>query len=489
MVTFGKKTLVVDFRSGPGRLDHRFRWKESFFAIWLAGLAAAAGAAALASGGGARADAVAGAAVGALLVGCGLYLYFNNKVFGPAERWKERVESREGLRTAPGDAGIFTPIASAVADRYEEALARLEEVLKGREERLREVETLQRHLEEAKSHLESKIQDLHSIYEVSTAIAATLDVEELFRIIPERVREILGLKDFCLLLYDPESRTLRCRASAGMPADVAAEFSIRPGEGISGRVFETGQPVYVPDVRLSPDFLYYGGRRSDVRSFMSVPLMSKGRAVGVLNVNHPEPNALDAESMATLRVLAAHIAIAIENAELFQFVKSLAAKDSLTLLYNHGAFHQRLQVELERAARYARPISVIMLDLDRFKEVNDTYGHLVGDRILVITGSVLSAHLRQSDVPARYGGDEFAVILPETDLVAASSIASRIAGGISQVRVETEKGQTISITASIGYATCPVDCKDRRRILEVADRLMYESKRQGPGGILGEQLP
>jgi diguanylate cyclase (GGDEF)-like protein len=273
-----------------------------------------------------------------------------------------------------------------------------------------------------------------------------------------------------------------------MASDLAGEFEIAPGEGVSGRVFETGEPVYLPDVRSSSEFLYYGGRRMDVRSFMCVPLLSKGKTIGVLNVHHSSPNAFDAESVATMRVLASYMAIAIENADLFHFVKTLAEKDSLTLLYNHGAFHEKLQIELERAARYGRALSVIMLDLDGFKEINDSYGHVVGDRILLMTAGVLCAHLRKSDIAARYGGDEFAVILPETDLAAATTIASRIAAGISEVRMDTGKGDTIPFTASIGYAACLPESRGRENILNVADRLMYESKRRGRGGVLGEQL-
>ena len=427
------------------------------------------------------------AVLGELFAAGGLYLFLEYKVFRPADRWRERISAAE-TEPIPVDAGVLSPLAAAAAGRYGRALVELERGIGEREEKLRQVEMLRRDLEETKDHLEAKIQDLRTIYEVSTAIAGTLDSDELFRILPERVMRTLGLNDFCILLYDPETRMLTCRAGAGQASDLAGDFRIAPGEGVSGRVFETGEPVYFTDVRSSSEFLYYGGRRMDVRSFMCVPLLSKGRAIGVLNIHHSSPNAFDAESVATMRVLASYLAVALENAGLFQFVKTLAEKDSLTLLYNHGAFHEKLQIELERAARYERTLSVIMLDLDGFKEINDAFGHLVGDRILLMTAGVLCAHLRKSDIAARYGGDEFAVILPETDLAAATTIASRIAAGLSDVRMDTGKGNVIRFTASIGYAACLPDSRGRENILNVADRLMYESKRRGRGGVLGEQL-
>jgi len=427
------------------------------------------------------------ALAGEIAAGIVLFLFLDSKVFRPAEEYLRELEDHSG-NGSPPCRGVLEPVAAGVSGRIQRDAGIMGARIRELEDAVRRIELLKRDLEETKSHLESKIQDLHSIYEVSTAIAGTLDAEELFHAIPERVMRTLGLNDFCILLYDAESRRLVLRSASGMSEADAAEISFGPGEGISWRVFEKGAPVYIPDVRDNAEFLYYNGKRMDVCSFMSVPMVSKGKAIGVLNVNHPEPNAFDAESLATMRVLATHIAIAIENAEMFRFVRTLADKDSLTLLFNHGAFHSRLLVELERAARYGHPLAVIMLDLDAFKEINDTHGHLVGDRILVMTAGVLCAHLRKSDIAARYGGDEFAVILPETDLAAASTIAGRIAAGISGVRLDASGDRVISFTASIGYAACGPESPDRESILGVADRLMFESKRRGPGGFLGERL-
>lgn len=348
--------------------------------------------------------------------------------------------------------------------------------------------TVFHHVERLRANLESNVQYLRTMAEVSTVIAGTLDPEELYRMIPERVMAKLGLNDFCIMLYSREAKRLVAKSVSVGGGGTMPGFTLAPGEGVAGKVFTTGEPAWIPDVRSSPDFLHYGGRRTDVRSFMCVPLVSKGKNIGVLMLNHPEPNAFEPELLPTMRVLASYIAIAIENAEMFGLVKSLAEKDSLTLLYNHGSFHEKLAIELERANRYVRPMAVIILDLDHFKEINDRYGHTTGDRVLALVAGVLGAHLRMTDIAARYGGDEFAVILPETDLSSAAVIAERIAEGISNVRLDIGGESVISFTASVGYASCNHDAPGRGEILNIADRLMYDTKRRGPGGVLGIQI-
>src|SRR5512134_545147 len=471
------------------RAQFRPGWRPVFALAWCALIAMTLAAAVLLGGTSTRAGAFfAAAAAGEVALGLVSAFLLERTVFRPVQRLREAVATAD-VDTIAAEKGPLAPLADAISDRMDRSVATLREAIRDREARLEQVERLRRALEETRGNLESSVQYLRTIAEVSTAITGILDLDELYRIIPERVMRKLGLNDFCIMLYSRETKRLVVRASAGGSCDSGASaFTLAPGDGIAGKVFSSGEPAWVPDVRSFPEFQYYGGSRKDVRSFLCVPLTSKGKSIGVLMLNHSEPNAFEPEILPTMRVLASYLAIAIENAELFGFVKSLAEKDSLTLLYNHGAFHEKLAIELERANRYGRPMSVIMLDLDGFKEINDRYGHMTGDRVLVLVAGALGAHLRKTDIAARYGGDEFAVILPETELPSAAVIAERISAGISNIRLDIGRESVVSLTASVGYAACASDSPRRGEILDTADRLMFESKRRGPGGVLGMRI-
>ena len=473
---------------GEGGFPDRSGWRVGFALAWC-GLLALTAATSLFLGGFSTAPGVflAGAAAGEFVLAVASSVLLEWTVFRHIQRLRVAVtEGPDG--PLPSVKGPLAPLAEAISARQERSVATLREAVRDREERLAQVERLRRALEETRTNLESNVQYLRTMAEVSAVIAGTLDPEELYRIIPERVMAKLGLTDFCIMLYSWETKRLVAKSISVGDGRTMPEFTLAPGEGVAGKVFVTGEPAWIPDVRSSPDFLNYGGRRTDVRSFMCVPLVSKGKNIGVLMLNHPEPGAFEPELLPTMRVLASYLAIAIENAGMFGLVKSLAEKDSLTLLYNHGSFHEKLAIELERANRYARPMAVIILDLDRFKEINDRYGHTTGDRVLALVAGALGAHLRKTDIAARYGGDEFAVILPETDLSSAAVIAERIAEGISNVRLDIGGESVISFTASVGYASCAPDAPGRGEILNIADRLMYDSKRRGPGGVLGIQI-
>jgi diguanylate cyclase (GGDEF)-like protein len=169
--------------------------------------------------------------------------------------------------------------------------------------------------------------------------------------------------------------------------------------------------------------------------------------------------------------------------ELSQRLRSLAYQDSLTELYNHRYFYEQLTHEVERALRYGRPVSVILLDLDRFKEVNDTYGHLMGDKLLTLLGRVIRDQVRSADIAARYGGDEFAIILPDTPLAAAQATAQKLASAIATGRTNAGSlSETLPLSASCGVSCAPDEARSVSELLQLADDRLYSAK----GGHAGK---
>jgi diguanylate cyclase (GGDEF)-like protein len=169
--------------------------------------------------------------------------------------------------------------------------------------------------------------------------------------------------------------------------------------------------------------------------------------------------------------------------ELSQRLRSLAYQDSLTELYNHRYFYEQLTHEVERALRYGRPVSVILVDLDRFKEVNDTYGHLMGDKLLTLLGRVIRDQVRSADIAARYGGDEFAIILPDTPLAAAQATAQKLASAIATGRTNAGSlSETLPLSASCGVSCCPDEARSVSELLQLADDRLYSAK----GGNAGK---
>jgi len=213
-----------------------------------------------------------------------------------------------------------------------------------------------------------------------------------------------------------------------------------------------------------------------------VPLVAKGESIGLIEIGLEGTRPVDGESLRFATTLANEAAMALENARLYEQARSLADRDPLTNFYNHRYLHERLGEELLRARRGRRPLSLLMLDLDDFKLVNDTLGHQVGDQVLRWSADLIRSALRESDVPARYGGDEFAVILPDADVEDAARVAERITVAFAAAGFHASERGSVPIGVSIGTAAFPGDARTAGDLIAIADADLYRAKRAGDAG-------
>jgi diguanylate cyclase (GGDEF)-like protein len=220
-----------------------------------------------------------------------------------------------------------------------------------------------------------------------------------------------------------------------------------------------------------------------MRTLAMLPLVAKGVSIGLVELLGRARIQLDGQRLALARTMANEAAMALENARLYEEARNLANRDPLTGFYNHRVLHERLGEELLRARRSRRPISLLMLDLDDFKLVNDSFGHQLGDRVLVWTAEKIRETLRATDVPARYGGDEFAIVLPETDADEAASAARRILDVFERDAFDREGRESLPVAISIGVATFPDDAASPTELIAAADQRLYRAKGSGGPGL------
>jgi len=233
------------------------------------------------------------------------------------------------------------------------------------------------------------------------------------------------------------------------------------------------QHRFIEDMRLLED---------GIRSYVLLPLNSRGRSIGILALGSESSGSYDDSTLARLQPLADAVALAFENVRLFQKTRELSITDEVTPLYNFRHFHQILDRELKLVDRYRSVLSLIFVDLDRFKPINDQYGHLRGSRTLREVGFLIRAAVRETDYPSRYGGDEFVIILPQTDHGAALLLAEKLRRLFEGHTFLQEEGINARIGCSLGIATYPADASTKEALIRLADQRMYEDKENRKAG-------
>ncbi|MBI2561149.1 MAG: sensor domain-containing diguanylate cyclase [candidate division NC10 bacterium] len=394
-------------------------------------------------------------------------------------------------RTAGGEGA--RPDDSALQQRVRELEAQVQG--QAREIRaLEKIESLQdgnRELEAENRTLREKVAELHTFLNLSKTLSATLNMEELFRLALHLIGRSLHVDAYSLMLLDEAGERLVVKAAFGLPEDGGPGLTLRLGEGISGLVAQTGQAMLVPDASAESRFLEQECFPQQHGSFICVPLRIKGREViGVLNAQKPEPHGFSLGDMDLFQAVANQVAAALENAQLYQRTKELSARDDLTGLFNRRHFFENLEKEIQRARRYRRVFSLLMLDLDDFKGYNDSHGHLRGDEALKEVARLLLANSRRADVVGRFGGEEFVVLLPEINKQGAAVVAEKMRAAVEQYAFfgrESQPGGRLTVT--LGLVTYPVDSEEGLELVDLADRALYAGKQQGGNRVSDSPAP
>jgi diguanylate cyclase (GGDEF)-like protein len=290
--------------------------------------------------------------------------------------------------------------------------------------------------------------------------------------------ESFGYTTCSILFVDREGKELHLQVHRGSDPRWARKTRFPIGEqGIPGWVAQNGQSYYAPDIRQDPlaGKSAAGKGVAGVRSQVAFPLIAEDQVIGVLDVRSPEVDAFPREVREALDALVTLAALAIYRARQDEKLHKLALTDDLTGLANHRGLAESLEREIARARRFGYPVSLVLVEIDKFKQVNDRYGHLRGDAALRAVAQTMRKVCRTMDVAARSGGDEFVLLLPQTPKIAAARVAERLRRQLAQHPF----GDEIRLTASLGVATMPSDESAAESLLEAADRAMYQVKRAG----------
>ncbi len=326
------------------------------------------------------------------------------------------------------------------------------------------------------AELKHQIERLALFHEVGKALASTLDLQKILQTIMEKISDFLQPDTWSLLMLDDKSQELYFEIAIGSGANKLKDVRLKVGEGIAGWVAEHGEPVLVENVKQDARFAQRFDEltQTDTHSVVCVPIKGREKVLGVIElVNLVGKESFRQEEIPILKNLADYAAIALENARYVQRIHELTITDDCTALYNARHLHFVLDAEIYRSSRYGYEFSVIFIDLDHFKQVNDTHGHLVGSKLLWMIGDLIKGHLRLIDYAFRYGGDEFVVLLPQTNKHNSLMVVRRIKDLLNSKFFFTEEGLNIKVTASFGVAGFPTDGRTRKEILRQADEAMY----------------
>ena len=328
-----------------------------------------------------------------------------------------------------------------------------------------------------KAQVEARVRELEMLHRLAETLSATLDLETRCRKVAELARARAPGAPFALLLLDPVSGDLVVGSGAGIPREMVGR-RLPAGAGLAGRAVAAGQPLVIEGGAMAEAWLPLGAAPP---AAVAVPMIHQSRCVGVMLYGLAGASAFDATEARLAASAAGLVATAIENARLHQSMVRLSQTDNLTGVQNRRQLFARLEAERERAARFGEPFSLLLLDIDRFRELNEAVGHVAGDAVLRQLAALLAREARAVDLVARSGGEEFAVVLPRTEAGEAERIAERLRGVVADAVFEGAPGRRVSI--SVGVASLPQHAVDLASLADCADAALFAAKRSGRDAV------
>jgi diguanylate cyclase (GGDEF)-like protein len=326
--------------------------------------------------------------------------------------------------------------------------------------------------------------ELNIFHDVAKALTSSLDLDTVLQTIMEKMAAYFEPATWALLMLDEASEEFYYAAVVGKGCESINALTLTTGETLARWVVEHGEPIIISDINLDPRIQQSSNDHffPDGCSVVCMPVRTGGKMLGIIQLINIDMEVYSRNEL-LLQTLADYAAIAIENARAVRRIQELSITDDCTGLYNARHLFTVLAEEVHRSARFGYEFSLLFLDLDHFKRVNDEHGHLIGSQLLGQVGQSLRENLRLVDAAFRYGGDEFAILLPQTSKQGALFVARRIVAAFCARRWLADEAPDVSLRASVGVATFPADARTAQAIVQRADEMMYQVKQAGRNNI------
>jgi diguanylate cyclase (GGDEF)-like protein len=331
------------------------------------------------------------------------------------------------------------------------------------------------------------LSDLLVFHQLTRSLTSSFDLDTILRTILDHMERTIQAELWTLLILDDSRQELYYAIAAGGGQEKLRDLRVKVGEGVAGWVVEHGETLLVPEAVDDPRLISSESKPRKVRSLIALPLRGRKGTQGAIEIFNPRVEQMTDYAIAFLHILADHAAIAIENAHDVARISQLTITDDTTGLYNVRHLYDVLSRNLELCKAAELPVSLAFLDLDRFKQVNDIHGHLIGSGLLASVGRRLQELSRPGDMCFRYGGDEFVMLMPATGPEAALAHTAELHRALMATEFRMKNQLMLRVSASVGLASAPADGATLHAIIGAADARMYDVKNSGRGQVKGPE--